>query len=133
MTGHIHADSMKLYADDAARNEKPWELWEYNPYNSKWSSLDKNPMWCENYKYRRKPRTININGFEVPEPMREKPEIGSTYYYISLSVDGLARYSLWDDVEWDIILFNMGICHTTEEAAEIHAKALLSFTRKDGE
>jgi hypothetical protein len=28
------------------------------------------PHWISNVDYRRKPRTININGIEVPEPVR---------------------------------------------------------------
>lgn len=79
-----------------------------------------------------KQKTININGFEVPEPLFEKPEIGTEYYVPDMN----SRNSFVDSFTWvndpiDKDYFEKGLVHLTEEAAELHAKALLSFTQKE--
>jgi hypothetical protein len=79
-------------------------------------------------QYRRKPRAININGYEVPEPMREAPEKGAYYYAAATTATD------FDPIEWfndycDKGWLSIGICHATKEAAIAHAKALLSFTQ----
>lgn len=71
MPAHIHAELMAQYAEDALTTNRPWELWEVMPVNSEWMPLYDNPSWNTATKYRRKQKTININGFEVPEPVRE--------------------------------------------------------------
>ena len=83
--------------------------------------------FSENLEYRLKPRTININGFEVPEPLRSVPSYG-TPYFIPDMIDVL-------DVRWnnhsdDHRMLNAGIVHLTREAAEKHLEALLSFTKE---
>lgn len=76
-----------------------------------------------------KPRTININGFEVPEPCRKPLNKGTVYYYFEPfipkdNVDSL----LWVDDDIDRKLLGLGIIHLTKENAIQHIKALLSFT-----
>ena len=76
-----------------------------------------------------KPATIKINGFEVPEPMRVEPQFHSVYWtpYV-YSLNELACAWTWIGSESEKERLRKGICHTTKEAAEAHAKALLSFT-----
>jgi hypothetical protein len=51
---HIHAESMKLYAEDAAETERPWSRWEvFSITRCKWIPLDSNPQWAKAHKYRR--------------------------------------------------------------------------------
>ena len=127
--GHPHAKNMKLYAENAAVNEKPWELWEFF-YNGGWRDCIYHPEWDQKKQYRRKPRTNNINGFEVPEPLRDAPNDGETYYIVNLTENRVycviccGTFSL--SQQW----LKSGIVHMTEEAAEIHLKALLSFTQQ---
>jgi hypothetical protein len=65
------------------------------------------------------PKTININGFEVPEPLRTI-EDGMVIFMPSLILNVVTfRDAL-----------TAGFCHATNEAAELHAKALISFTKK---
>lgn len=86
----------------------------------------RNPM-----DWRIKPKTININGFEVPEPLREKPEHGIEYYVPDIySSNAFADNYTWEDDKVDSKHFRMGFVHLTKEAAKLHAKALLSFTKK---
>lgn len=127
---HKHAENIIAYGQDAMETHKPWERWEYRECNSAiWRALSYQPSWSNNTEYRRKPRTININGFEVPEPVREPLQIGQEYYMPRL--ESIARLSLrteWRGDEFDLKRLKMGIIHLPSEAAELHAKALLSFT-----
>lgn len=128
---HKHAELMALYAQDAAETETPWKSWECQfPGERSWQQLYGNPNWAIGCDYRRKPRTIHINGYEVPEPCRSPLQDGAIYFVARLS--GNPTRWTWDsggaDKEW----LKKGIVHLTREAAELHAKALLSFTRKEG-
>lgn len=130
-TGHPHAENMKLYAEDAMTTNEPWKLWEVCIYDE-WNPLSKNPEWGTDRLYRRKPRTININGFEVPEPLRDAPNDNDneTCYIVNLTEDK-AYATVWHSSrpffkQW----LKSGIIHRTKEAAEIHLKALLSFTQQ---
>lgn len=133
VTGHIHAASMLLYAQDAAETDTPWSRWEYmdTSYPELFMVCIANPKWFTNMKYRRKtvaPVFININGHQVPAPMRVAPEIDSIYW--AVNIGGLVSLeSTWNGFGVDRTRLRGGICHTTMEAAELHADALISFTR----
>ena len=75
--GHIHAAAMAEYAKDAAETDMPWERWEVSMTESgdEYRNLLGHPDWAVTRKYRRKPKTILINGHEVPEPHRKPLEI----------------------------------------------------------
>lgn len=124
---HKHAALMLEYAYDAAKYDEPWRYWEYNNHHG-WHECSASPLWHIAYDYRRKPRTININDHEVPEPMRVKPKIGEDYVYPDFGDDEMYGCYKWRNDKVDINYFNNGLCHTTKEAAIAHAKALLSFT-----
>ena len=57
--GHIHAELMKQYAEDAATHEEPWKLWECKngDVSEDWYLLDSNPIWSPLVEYRRKVET----------------------------------------------------------------------------
>lgn len=78
--------------------------------------------------YRIKPRTININGHEVPEPMRVEPNSDESYFVPNLIEDHPFTHFTWNGNRIDKKWLVLGVCHTTKEAAIAHAKALLSFT-----
>ena len=157
---HRHAELMKIYAEDAMETEKPWERWQimcisintrvadiwtatfHDPFDKKpfkcrtdnnieWRDLIEPPTWNPVNEYRRKPRTVNINGFDVPEPVRSPLENGTIYYisYISAPDDALAWECKWRSDKYDFNYLKKGIVHLVEEAAIKHAEALLSFTR----
>lgn len=125
--GHKHAELMALYAQDAMESETPWERWEYQYNDLAWDSLDDNPLWDNDVQYRRKPQTININGFEVPEPLREPLKRGDSYYTCRVPGGGDAEYTWFND-ETDTKWLDLGVIHLTKEAANLHRQALLSFT-----
>ena len=76
------------------------------------------------------PKTININGYDVPEPLRVAPPKGTPVYVVGV-------YSLMNDAhfKWDggtlaLQALEAGMMHLTREAAELHTQALLSFTQE---
>ena len=71
-----------------------------------------------------KPKALNINGFEVPYPETEAPEVGTTYWVASL--DG-ARKFVWEGDGLDLKYLHEGRVHPSEGNAQIHVDALLSF------
>lgn len=78
--------------------------------------------------YRIKPKTIRIGEYDVPEPLREMPTLGTDYYITDIIGSSLYGVATWVcDVE-DITWFNRGMVHSTKDAAICHAKALLSLT-----
>ncbi len=131
MGKHIHAELMLQYAQDAMETETPWERWEcLEKDDDEWSELGINPRFHPDVKYRRKPKTININGFEVPEPLREAPKDGTTYYPVYIpTIAG----EWWAGDNGDKICLWEGLAHSTIEGARLHREALLSLTKvKDG-
>ena len=128
-TGHFHAENMKLYAEDAMTTNEPWKLWEVWVYDE-WNPLSKNPEWGTDRLYRRKPRTININGFEVPEPLRDAPNDGEICYIVNLTEDKVYATAWYSAQSFFKQWLKSGIIHRTEEAAALHLKALLSFTQQ---
>jgi hypothetical protein len=131
-TGHPHAALMLEYAKDWAETKQPWLKWRRRPVNSvgDWFACQDHPKWLEQYDYERiptPPAKIIINGIKVPEPVREPLNIGDSYFVPDLCG---SYKSTWDNDDYDRQRLRAGIIHITKESAEIHRKALLSFTAK---
>lgn len=84
-----------------------------------------------------KPRTVNINGFDVPEPVRDETEFASMsqYYTPALERENLVSHvgkARGNDVPPAVLeIMYRGLVHVSRENARKHAEALLSFTKKD--
>jgi hypothetical protein len=74
-----------------------------------------------------KPKTININGFEVPCPIRKLND-KQVYYWINVAL-GIVNTTYFASYDEDNARLVNGVVHLTKEAAELHLKALLSFTK----
>ena len=121
---------MLAYAQDAQESDTPWLLWEYiYMYNDGWQPLKDNPSWSHVKEYRRKIKTIRIGEYDVPEPLRVKPNIKDTYYFVSFREEGNVHSYPWYNYHLDNELLSKGVVHLTREAAELHAKALISLTK----
>jgi hypothetical protein len=129
MTAHKHAALMAQYAQDAMETETPWERWQYRYPTVSWAWKDAHAdfSFLSHVEYRRKPKVIMINGFEVPEPMREAPEMG-TKYWVAANTGNEPQRHMWDGEDMDLLWLRCGIVHATREAAELHIKVLHSFT-----
>ena len=66
----------------------------------------------DRFKFRLKPRTITLNGFEVPTPF--KPEIGEQYYYLWDCQEGYSSTSYKDS---DPVV--LGAWRTEEEIKQV--------------
>jgi len=128
MTAHKHATNMALYAKDALTTDKPWEYWEFSHDSVTWEPLFNNPGWIKDTTYRRKPQTIKIGEHEFPMPMREAPALGAMYWVVELTNSDVASETQWVNDSSDRLWLQRGLCHTTEEAALQHAKALIAIS-----
>jgi len=81
-------------------------------------------------KFRIAPKTISINGHEVPEPCREKLEHNTEYFFPCPSHPDDYGTFYWNDHKHNFYHLKAGFVHLTKEAAIKHAEALLSFTRE---
>lgn len=124
-----HADLMLIYAKQAAVMNEPWKLWECKMNVNHWEKLFIHPVWDEHTEYRQIPKTIRIGNYDVPEPMREKPEIRTNYWVVNLTNPDDGVYGLiWSNLKTEQAWLNSGICHLTLEAATLHSKALISLS-----
>lgn len=130
MTAHPHAEAMAQYARDAVETDTPWRRWQVDSGNG-WRPCQSSPRWVRSCRYRRKPRTITINGHEVPEPMREPPEEGTKYFVPCVYHQCGFRQTVWTGGCTRHRHLLKGIVHLTWQAAQAHADALLSFTEED--
>ena len=128
---HPHAASMLLYAQDAAETDKPWEHWEFKVGVNGFNECLKHPEWREDFEYRRKPKTITVNGIEVPEPIRETPKVGEEFFLANAASFTLFNHYQWTNQKYDNEWLNKGLLHFTEEAAIAHAKALLAPSQRN--
>lgn len=127
MSKFIHADLIAQYAQDANECEQPWLRWQFLVGGVVWSDANAPFAFHPGGEYRRKPRrTININGYEVPEPVREP--LGECW--LADFNYGKAYKCLWDGKSPQPQWLAAGLLHSTKEAAQIHIDAMLSFTRR---
>ena len=85
------------------------------------------PHVCE---YRIKPRTITVNGIEVPEPVRTMPSFGDRIFLADVcKVDGVTDWG-FDASPQLMAAFRRGIIHLTKEAAQQHAEAMLAPSKR---
>lgn len=127
INGHPHADLIMKYAEIAQYDAEPWKHFESRIKGDVWCKCDTPCGFHENLEYRLKPRIININGFEVPEPLRSVPAYGTQYFIVDLPLVGSLT---WTDSSDEYQWLKAGIIHLTREAAEKHLEALLSFTKE---
>lgn len=127
--GHKHAALMALYAADAAEHTAPWLLWEarFSPEHE-WVPLDsQRALWFPGAEYRRKPRTIRIGDVDVPEPLREAPAHWAVVWRIELALPSRCLRVNYDSTLPPTDLRN-GLLHATQEAAALHAEALIALS-----
>lgn len=129
---HLHADNMLAYAQDAQETERPWERWQHRQSgNTIWHPITGHPQWDWNVEYERKPRTIRIGNYDVPEPLRVAPSEDAHYYTPNFGChSGVADFFYTSHHDYDNITIKRGMMHLTKEAAELHAKALISLTEQ---
>ena len=73
--------------------------------------------------------TININGYDVPQPVREPLDNGDMYYAASPTTHGTPIRAEWRHDEFDKNALKNGLIHLSKKAVKKHNKALKSFTK----
>ncbi|MBW5406919.1 hypothetical protein ACISK3_05170 [Morganella morganii] len=121
-------------AAEIAKTDKEW--WKHfevrcltAPETNRWMEPHGAFIFNMNSEYRLKPRYIDINGHQVQEPVREPPEVGDRYWVITLEYGACPH--VWTGSDQEIYCWiERGLIHLTQEAAEAHIAAILSFTQK---
>ena len=108
------------------------ETIEYQLITGDWETKEL-PSFTKAGKYRIKPSTIRIGEYDVPEPCREPLENGDLYWIASLDEERPLLGYTWREDRIDDIWLSRGIIHCTQEAADIHSKALISLTTKENQ
>lgn len=80
-------------------------------------------------KFRIKPKTIRIGEYDVPEPMRKEPGEDAEFFLPSVLSPRKYLSRRWVRHIDQCEQLAAGFCHSTAEAAELHAKALISLTQ----
>lgn len=121
---HMHAELIHAWADGEIIQ---W----FSKQNECWYDIISSaPIWGADEKYRIKPKTININGFEVPEPCREPLPNGQQFYICFYPIGFGYLISRWSGDKDDMRWLKLGLIHSSKEGAALHSNALLSFTRR---
>ena len=125
VTGHVHAELMAEYAKDAAKSKEPWKDWEMTDSfdTTSWISCTGHPGWISVLNYRRKPKTVTINGIVVSKGLTEAnydtlvyiPALHLHEKYIAIRFEDTCQRSL-----------ERGLVHATKEDAIAMAAALLA-------
>lgn len=124
-----HAALAIEYWTIALTDPAPWKQFQLRANeNVKWTPLRGPTAFCENYKYRRIPKTTNINGYEFPEPLRVAPEEGTRYFGAATCTARLSFEYRWCGDKHDLQRLRRGRIHLTQEAAEAHARAEILAT-----
>ena len=133
MKQHHHAEILRAIADGEPLEN--FEVHYSNWYETDWKSLaDEWASWIfhpEKWQIRRKQKTIMVNGFEVPEPVREPLRNRQACWAISLADEGYAYELYWDNAPFHHNALKRGTLHLTKEAAVAHAKAMLGIDPRE--
>lgn len=73
--------------------------------------------------------TITVNGVEIPEPVREAPDKGISYYVLDFRYDSIHSY-VWDDTKTDNYFLEHGYVHLTREGAEKQLEILKTIFKQ---
>lgn len=126
MTQASHLDQRIEYLEDCKVSAEPWLGWEHQlKLEFRWFQCYGEPLWVPSSKYRRKPRTMNINGHEFPEPLRVAPAVSTAYWVYANSTLKPTAKLFWHGDKYDLEYLSLGMCQATKEGALAQAKAIV--------
>lgn len=88
------------------------------------------PSFCANVSFRLAPRTIFVNGVEVPAPEKVAPEYGASYYIADPSERDFFCEATSTNHGLDLIWLERGLVYLNKEDAISRAKAMLLTSDK---
>ena len=129
VTGHVHAELMAEYAKDAAKSKEPWKDWEMTDSfdTTYWISCTRNPGWDLDRHYRRKPKTVTINGIVVNKGLTEVKS-GDKVFMTDLYAPD--KYIVLRSSRNFGCSLARGLLHSTKEDAIAMADAMLAFSHE---
>ena len=130
MTAHKHAESMRLYAEDAAQTDRPWERWQSRFGDGSWRDMVRHPKWWADSEYRRKARTVIFCGQELPAPETEAPKYGATYWMPDITMTNYALDAAWLDSNGGRQSLKRGLVHLSRDAARQWGRAIATAIRE---
>lgn len=119
--GHVHAELMAQYAEDAKETDRPWERWEVSVDGGReWKKPNRTPMWGEVHLYRRKPTQVRVAGEVFEDVVLDSRSAPETVFYVTATgtVGEYKSYTPTKDA------YSMGRVHTTYSGALRHLEAL---------
>ena len=133
--GHVHAELMAQYAEDAMTHAEPWKLWQVwqvKADDGAWWDCGAHPRWANDTEYRRKPNTKLIHGVEIPV-FEFTPKVGEKYYVANVGLpeffDQWRRQS--EDCTFTQRMLERGLLYPYTEAGKqaaiLHSKAMLDI------
>lgn len=111
------ANGELLLVNNTERNG--WE--PFNPYDFGFDVFDK-------FEFQLKPRTIFIGEFEIPEPLREAPEKGTTCSYPSPTVELGVQQFKWNGSKGQLRMLQHGQVHSSFDNAFAHCCAIIKIS-----
>ena len=134
MPQHKWYKELMAVAEAAKTSDDPFDCIQWRTPHNEWTDEIQMPKWeTSGVEYRVKPRTITINGIEVPEPCRVKPEMGQRYFIATGAYscgEGIILFETWRDNHYDNFWLNNGRIHLKEEDARAHVEAEYSGSRE---
>lgn len=131
-TQHPYANILRAIADG---EEIQWQASSGNWLNKDHgdSLIEIGQMTYVSSRYRVKPKTITINGFDVHEPLRQMPPPDTEVFWPSFGPNASdANTENCGADFYPVTLANLlenCLLHSTQEAASAHALALISLTK----
>lgn len=130
--GHVHAELMAQYAEDAKTTTEPWKLWQLEGDDGIWHCCQEHPKWATHLEYRHKPKTKLIHGVEVPV-FEFTPKVLERYYTANVGLPELFEdgYRSSEDCTFTERMIERGLLYPcTEEGKQatiLHSKAMLGI------
>lgn len=122
---HALADGATILQKRTDEVDTPGAWRSLDPYDGGMLALIRGDT--EQHEFKIKPRTIIVNGREIPAPYDNAPEAGMTYYVPSPKHKLLRAPECWNGDGEDRNHLERGIAHITEAAAIAHAKAWMGL------
>lgn len=121
LIAHLHGKKVEVCG---VSTNPPWKPFMEYHGNVSMKYVD-NPDFAGACEYRIAPRTIMVNGMEVPAPENEAPSKGAIYYIPDISDESLVYDFSWGGCEMDTRLLGRGLIYLDKESAIARAKAML--------
>lgn len=130
--GHVHAELIAQYAEDAKTTDKPWKNFQWRTRDSTWLAMQKDMQFESKYEFRRKPKPHNVHGVEIPV-FEFTPKVGERYYTANVGLPEFFEdgYKTSEDCTFTQRMIERGLLYPfTEEgkqAAILHSKSMLGI------